>query len=325
MLSVLATALFYLHSTHAQVAQRAFSPMETLYALEVAAATRGWNAQTLDEAGDAWANAGDTSQALELWMAASQVEAQPERLRQIVATALAHGEHDTAYDALLVLNKIAPTIGNTAEQLAYFSAAAAREDAPTRLEAARGRASNALLIDRLLGIQDAELSFEQRAFAVGQALFAEEQWTYACIAFLRAAAAEAQAADAFALAGLSADYAGHDGSTYLRRAMALAPDDAQVQVAFGLHLRALGDDRASLEALVEAVTLAPDAPYLYAELSIAYQRVGNYPQARAMLEIAQSLTNDNAFDELLNQLNTTEERLLESLLTPATVEPTSRS
>jgi Flp pilus assembly protein TadD len=83
----------------------------------------------------------------------------------------------------------------------------------------------------------------------------------------------------------------------------------------GLHLRHIGDDRASLDALIQAVALNPQDPALFAELGMSYQLMGDSESAERWLREAVRLSqNDPRFRALLDEFRFTQQDALTNIL-----------
>ncbi len=141
---------------------------------------------------------------------------------------------------------------------------------------------------------------------MGKALADAKLWPYAELAF-------SLSSDplAYAYGGFARDMQGKDGSSQIDTAVALEPNNAQVRLMQGLHLRMNYDYPNSLKAIIQAVALDPENPALYAELGKAYQLTGDLTTAEHWLKYAASL--DPHFQPLVDAFYNDEKTLLANL------------
>lgn len=266
--------------------------MQALSQLEAETARTGWTAQRHRQAGDWWWRMGDLTRALPHWYASQPDD--PVLLRRIADAHLTLGQWREARLTLADLLDAQPDDDWAHFQTGLLLAShdprqAARHlrqvspDTPYAQEAARllnvietqTRANNPLIgleTARQLGL----LGYWDRA-----------EWGFRQVAMLWHPLPEA-----LAFVGLARDYQGKDGGPWLEQALTLAPEDARIRYLQGLHLRAIGDEGGSLQAMQTAVALAPLNPGLYAELGRAHQALDQLPEAEYWLTLAVRASND---------------------------------
>jgi Flp pilus assembly protein TadD len=143
-------------------------------------------------------------------------------------------------------------------------------------------------------------------------------WRYAELAL-------SQAGDdprALAFTGLARDRQGEDGGAWAAEAVRRAPDDPQVRLLYGLHLRETGDYEASRTEIIAAAALDPGNPVMYAELGAAYQLTGDLAAAERWLTYAVNLADgDPAYLTLLDTFYREQDAFLRDLGLELTNEP----
>lgn len=112
------------------------------------------------------------------------------------------------------------------------------------------------------------------AFEAGLVLLEAEQYGFAERALKLAISAGIQDGVAFAYLGVAQDYLGEDGSDMLGRAVAIAPNDAQVRLLEALHLRLRGQPSAALNVLNQVGSANPRDPYVALELGRTTRALG---------------------------------------------------
>jgi tetratricopeptide (TPR) repeat protein len=282
-------------------ARRAGRPAQALYWVEAQAANSGWTPELSRVAGDLWDELGDRTRAVTYWEASAQAETPTAAtLRALAGAYIELGQWTQAHDALERLIERSPQDGWAHLQLGLIDAPRDPARAVERLRAASLEPAYQSIAAPLLDVLIANADDPLLSLRVGLTLMALEQWAQAELAFERAAVSNAPFPLAMAYGGLARDQQGKDGSPLFDEALAQAPDDAHVRLLYGLHLRVLGDDAGSLNALADAVALDPDNPALYAELSSAYRLLRDLPEAEYWLRMAVAVSeNDPRFLELL--------------------------
>lgn len=138
------------------------------------------------------------------------------------------------------------------------------------------------------------------AFRLGLVMSNLGEWAYAERAFRVALDTERANPAALAFLGLAQDRTGRDGWAPIRQALELAPEDALVNYAAGVHWRLNRDPARALEALQAARALDAQNPAIAAELGLAYQDAGQPSEALLYLTTANELAPDDpAFRRLL--------------------------
>lgn len=292
-------------------------PVQALYQVEAIAALDGWTFESLRLAGDLWREAGDRTQALSYWQAAARMNAEPTILRDIAQTALELQDWASARDALdqIVSQSSQDRWANL--QLGLLLSVIAPAEAAHSLTVAAGENAYASLAADVMDTLDEADSM--RTLHLGRVLAEHALWSFAELAF-STAAEQGHAPEAIAYTGFARDWQGKDGSGWIDRAVALAPDNATVRLLQGLHLRQNNAYDDSLQAMIMAVRLDPSNAVLYAELGTAYQLVGDYSQARRWIGEALALTDDERYQRMLDTLTASEDQLLE-MLSAATDQP----
>ena len=280
--------------------QRRGQPLQALYLLEAQASAVGWTPALARQAGDLWQAAGDPARALDFWqLAGSGASNDVVLARRLAQGAIELHRWTEAADALDHLLALAPDDAWAQLQLGLIRAAFDADAATTHLRAAMAEPGyQPLALALINALRDgAELP---DGMAAGLMLAKLEQWPFAELAFRHAAAVAAPYPQALAYAALARDRQGKPADAWIDDAVSLAPDDALVRYLHGLHLRASGDNLASLEALALAVALDPENPAYHAELGSAYRLLGDLAQAEYWLDSAVRVSNDDPrFAELL--------------------------
>lgn len=272
---------------------------ESLYHIEVRASREGWTPELARQAGDVWRDSGDLVRAAAYWAAAQPDAAISRRLAEAY---IELGAWSNAVDALERVIAFAPDDAWAHFQLGVILAGVAPERALTHLNAALPVYGESLT-GVIEGVRRAD------PMRVGMALAEARLWAYAELAF-----EQVEAPRAYAYRAYVRDQQGKDGGALIRVAVTLAPNDPQVRLLEGLHLRATGDPSASLTAIIAAAALDPQNPTLYAELGAAYELAGDSIMARRWLEYAVTLSgNDPAFQAILDAFDVEQQSLLNVL------------
>jgi len=297
--------------------RRTGRPVQALYVVEADALANGWTPQAFRLAGDLWREIGDQYAAAAYWeRAALTLSDDLPLMRDLAQSYLDLGEYQSAADALSRVLALEPDL-NDQNWAAYHLGlirAAAHPPPLEALELALREPAFAPIVSPVLQALTAETPDTSRALDVGIALVSVEQWAYAEIAFEQAVADPEYAALALAYTGWVRDMQGEDGGSEIRRAIVLAPNDARVRFVYGLHLRAVSDNAASLLAFEQAVALDPTRPAAFAELARAYAIMGDRSTAQYWFESALALSNnDPRYQALLDQFYAQEADLRASI------------
>jgi tetratricopeptide (TPR) repeat protein len=285
-----------------------------LYHLEAETALNGWTAQDYIRAGNLWRDMGDANRALPYWEAAVAQEPNANLLRQIAEIYLQRGEWGFALErieSLLVLAPndvwalykagllLAPSDPNAAYP--YLARVSDSEYAPT-----------ASAISQIIGTDP---NNPQIALRVGSILANAQEWSLAENAYQYAANWYYPFPEASAFVGLMRAQQGKNGDAWINEAISLAPDNALVQSVAGVYWRAVGEYAKSVDALILAIILQPNAPSLYAELGITYWQMGNRIDAETWLQTASILApEDTNIQNALNQFYAEDTLLVSSPL-----------
>lgn len=276
-------------------------PVQTLYQIEAQAAKTGWTGDLARSAGNSWQALGDLPRALAYWEVAARLSPTDLPLAKLIAqTRLDLQQWSGATLALNHVIELSPGDTWAHYHLGLLQAAFAPNDALEHLRLAGREALYRPLAADLLFIAGGTPDDPAFVQKVGLVFAAHELWAYAERAFQYTAALDSSFPEAWAYAGLARDRQGKDGSRFIEQALRLAPHNIQVLYLEGLHLRLRGNHEGSLMALFQAATLDPTNPGIAAELSSAYQLVGNITQAEQWLKQAVMLSNNDArFQNLL--------------------------
>jgi Flp pilus assembly protein TadD len=297
--------------------------MQRLYFLEYTARTSGWTSEALASAAQSYRLIGDLTAASVYYERAllldPQWESRANAMQSLAEIYLERGDWARAFDVLQLLSEAAPSDW-VFFQLALIAAPVDPEAALAFLERTADPVYQSLLSDLRAARTEGALS----PLRVGTLLLDRDLLPYAEHAFATAAesAADAEtAALALAYGALARDRQGKSGGEWIARAVALNPNDFMVRYLQGLHLRHIGDDRGSLNALIAAAALNPQNPALFAELGTAYRLVGDMTSAERWLREAVRLSNgDPRFTALLAAFEEAQraelQAFLERILTP---------
>ncbi|MFN8527837.1 MAG: tetratricopeptide repeat protein [Anaerolineae bacterium] len=296
--------------------RRTGRPVQALYLVETAALESGWTGDRLRLAGDLWREIGDQYAAAAYWeRAALETPDDPILIRDLAETYLRLGEWTHAADALEHYHTLNPSDRWAAYQLGMIRAAVDPQAVDLLQEAAAEPAYAPIVNAVLQTLRDnPNAAPAERALHVGVAMAEAEQWDYAELAFTQTVGDPQWGALALAYTGWARDMQDKDGSSDIRQAVALAPDDARVRYLQGLHYRQINDYPNSILALEQAVALDPARPEVYAELGLTYELYGDHTSARYWLETALAMSNnDPRYQVLLNRLTSEEQDILSSL------------
>ncbi|MBL8155694.1 MAG: hypothetical protein JNM70_16040, partial [Anaerolineae bacterium] len=156
-----------------------------------------------------------------------------------------------------------------------------------------------LVVDDLLAVLAGNPNDPAALMKVAVVLGQHGLWPFAEMVSLAANDAT-HAPEALAYAGLARDQQGKNGAPQIDAAAAAAPESPQVRFLQGIHLQLRGDGLGGLDALLRAAALDPVNPAYAAEVSAAYQTLGNWTEAENWLVLAVKLSGDDPrFQELL--------------------------
>jgi tetratricopeptide (TPR) repeat protein len=276
--------------------------MQRLYFLEYTAHTGGWTSESLASAAQSYRLIGDLTAASVHYERALLLDPQwagrADAMRSLAEIYLEQGDWARTFDVLQSLSAAAPSDW-VFFQLSLIAAPVDPEAALAFLERTADPAYRSLLSDLRLTLTDMSFS----PLRVGMLLLNRDLLPYAEHAFAIAAESATDSeiiALALAYGALARDRQGKSGGEWIARAVALNPTDFMVRYLQGLHLRHVGDDRGSLNALIAAAALNPQDPALFAELGAAYRLVGDMTSAERWLREAVRLSNgDPRFTALL--------------------------
>ncbi|MCC7208489.1 MAG: tetratricopeptide repeat protein, partial [Anaerolineae bacterium] len=222
--------------------------------------------------------------------------------RRLIDLALDARDWDRAARWLDQAARLDPADGETVFHAALLRAPVAPADAPVALAHAAADPEFATGVQAILVVL-AEYGGAPRgelAFRLGLAMSNLGEWNYAERAFRAALETERANPAALAFLGLAQSHTGRDGWPPIRQALDLAPNDALVNYAAGVHWRLNEDAARALEALQTARTLDAHNPAIAAELGLAYQDAGQPSEALLYLTTATELAPDDpAFRRLL--------------------------
>jgi len=138
------------------------------------------------------------------------------------------------------------------------------------------------------------------SFRLGLVMLDAGKYAYAEYALEDAVAQGSSTPAVLAFLGIAQDEQGHDGWTAISKALELAPDDATVNYAAGLHWRLNGDSDRALQSLRYAWALQSSNPAIAAEIGLTYRAERMIPDAAQWLIRAVSLAPENVgFQRLL--------------------------
>jgi tetratricopeptide (TPR) repeat protein len=277
----------------------AHRPMQALYQIEAQVSQSGWTADLAKSAADIWEALDDLPQATTYWEIALSLQPTDERLiRRVAQSYLELQRWSQAVIALSNLLEI--TDDNWAHfQLGILQSVLDGEIAAEQLTLSVRDNQFQSVVQQLTPLMN-EPSDIARAMKVGTVLATAKLWSNAEYVFQYAASFSPPFPEALAYAGLARDQQGKNGRPQIDRAVALAPNNAQVRYLQGLHFHLVGDEANSLVALQQATVLDPLNPAYAAELAATYDRAGDSPKAEYWYKAAVTLSNnDPRFQALL--------------------------
>jgi tetratricopeptide (TPR) repeat protein len=281
--------------------------MQQLYRIEYTAHTSGWTSENLAAAAQSYRMIGDLVQASVYYERALSLDAgwvgRASAMQSLAEIYLERADWARAFDVLQSLSTAAPSPW-VFFQLGLIAAPVDPAAAVRYLEQADDPVYLRLLAELHPALTDEQAS----PLPVGIILLNRDLLPYAEHAFAIAAESATDTettALALAYGALARDRQGKPGADWMARAVALSPNAFMVRYLQGLHLRHIGDDRASLNALIAAAALNPQDPALFAELGTAYRLVGDMTSAERWLREAVRLSNnDSRFVGLLTEFQT---------------------
>lgn len=289
--------------------------MQRLYFLEYTALTSGWTSEALASAAQSYRLIDDLTLAAVHYERALLLDPQwtgrADAMRSLAEIYLEQGDWARAYDVLQSLSAAAPS-NWVFFQLALIAAPVDPEAALAFLERTADPVYQSLLSDLRAALTEGALS----PLRVGVLLLNRDLLPHAEHAFAIAAESASDSetiALALAYGALARDRQGKPSGEWMARAVALNPTDFMVRYLQGLHLRHIGDDRGSLNALIAAAALNPQEPALFAELGTAYRLVGDMTSAERWLREAVRLSDDDPrFVEMLMDFQTAQRSELQA-------------
>lgn len=270
------------------------------YQLQRQAAVSGWTPGLHQQVGDLRMTVGDLPGAVAHWEAALSLDAAVHAvsLNRQLATAYLELERWTdAVNALQRLTALQPSESWARLQLGLLLAVVDPLAAQTHLAVAAQVPGYDAIAGELLRIM---ADAPDDLLRIGLVLMEHDYDSHAELAFRQAAVVNYPAPTALAYQALVRLWQGKDAQDAINRALLLGQDVPQVQYVYGLILREQGYYEASRNAFAAAISLDPDNPAYYAELSSAYRLLFDYEQAEYWLRVAVA-TSGNApqFQELL--------------------------
>lgn len=281
--------------------------IQQLYLLEYTAYTSGWTADSLAAAAQSYRLIGDLTQASVHYERALSLDSEwtgrAAAMQALAEIYLERGDWARAYDVLQSLSAAVPSPW-AFFQLGLIAAPVDPAAAVRYLE----QAADPVYLRLFAELRPALADDQANPLRIGITLLNRDLLPYAEHAFAITAESAADAettALALAYGALARDRQGKAGTDWIARAVALSPNNFMVRYLQGLHLRHIGDDRASLNALIAAAALNPQDPALFAELGTAYRLVGDMASAERWLREAVRLSNnDPRFVALLTDFQT---------------------
>lgn len=304
--------------------------MQQLYRLEYTAQTGGSTSEALASAAQSYRLIGDLALASVYYERALSLDeawvGRASAMQSLAEIYLERADWARAFDILQSLSAAAPSPW-VFFQLGLIAAPVDPAAAVRYLVQADDPVYLRLFAELHSALTDAQTS----PLPVGVILLNRDLLPYAEHAFAIAAESAADAettALALAYGALARDRQGKSGGDWMARAVALSPNAFMVRYLQGLHLRHIGDDRASLNALIAAAALNPQDPALFAELGMAYRLVGDMTSAERWLREAVRLSNnDSRFVGLLTAFQTAQrsdlQAYFERILPPETAIPSA--
>lgn len=276
--------------------------MQTLYTLEAQAARSGWTAAQAASAAELWQSVGDLPRAVRYWeIAAALTEADVALLRRLAGAYLDLQRWPQAVIVLDQLVSLVPGDAWAQFSLGLVQLAFNPSEAAEHLGVAAQSPDYQPVVDDLLAALAGRPDDPAKLMAVAVVLGQHGLWPFAETVSLAASDAT-RAPEALAYTGLARDQQGKNGAAQIDAAVAAAPDSPQVRFLQGIHLRLRGDGFGGLDALLRAAALDPVNPGYAAEVSAAYQMLGNWTEAENWLLLAVQLSGDDPrFQELLTR------------------------
>ena len=130
-----------------------------------------------------------------------------------------------------------------------------------------------------LNLSSIQTDESSRLVVIGRGLGLVQEWQLAREAFQRAAAADAENAEAWAWLGEAEQHLGQEGGEELARAEALDPFSSSVRALSGLYWKRKGESQKALAQFQWAAAIEPQNPAFLAALGDAYAFAGDLPPA----------------------------------------------
>lgn len=265
-----------------------------LFHIETHAALNGWTAQTHIQAGNLWRDMGDLGRALPHWESAIVTEPNANLLRQIASIYLERGEWSIAWERIQALLELAP---NDSWAIYYAGLILAPSDPSSAygylgqvaiLENTYSETAQNILNEIGDTENDADIILRVAAGMAGA-----NEWSLAENAYQYAADLYYPFPEATAYTGLMRILQGKNGEAWINEALALAPDNPDVNYVAGVYWREAGEYLLSEEALIDAIALEPTNPIFFTELGITYHEMGNRLDAEIWLQTAVIVSGNN--------------------------------
>ncbi|MGB1286797.1 MAG: tetratricopeptide repeat protein, partial [Aggregatilineales bacterium] len=243
-------------------------------------------------AGRLWQEMGNATQALAHYRLAVQSSNDLEFLRRVTDMLLERGDFALARDLLDEMLQLSPDDAWAHYHQGLLLAATDPLQAESHLREIARHPVYGDFARELLAVVTRDYDAPQLSTFIADALVEAEHWAYAEQAFLYAATWNHPFPEALAYAGLMRDFQGKNGDEQLTSALAMAPDNVEVLLLMGMHLRLRRNPEDSEQVLRYALGFAPDNPILYAELGKTYQQTGRLDEAQAALQRAVALSGN---------------------------------
>ncbi len=288
-------------------------PFHQLADLQHITLADGWDANRFLLAGDLYREAGDLVRATQYWQLSLQANPDQADVQITLARTLLELEFwAQAQHSLEVVIQHDPQATWAQYQLGLVYLIGSPQRALPLFQTVMQDSVYQTSVTGLISILEQVDEPAERWLRLGAELAQQEQWAIAEQVYQQVANIYA-IPEAYAYHGLIRQRQGKDGQVSVEYALTVEPDNARIQLIYGLYLRSLGEDQASLSYFQRAIALDPANPTLYAEYAIAYQRIGDLRLARQWLEQAVELSNHaEPYTALLEDFEASEMQLIES-------------
>lgn len=267
---------------------------QALFQLNAEGAASGWTAEMHVQAGDLYFSMGEWVDALAHWEASQPSD--PTRLRQMAELYLSLEQWGDANRVLELLLAHNPQDTWVNYQLGLLLAPFNPQRSLTLLQ--NTAPADATITEPLMQTLTDYGNDPLVSMYVGITLAHLDAWLPAEQAFQQAALVAYPYPEAMAYTALARENQGKDGLAWMTEALNTGDDHAQVHYLNGLFLRGRHESRASIEALVRAMSLEPSNPAIAAELATAYQL--DFQNERAAFWMQNALTFSNNAPEYVN-------------------------